>query len=128
MTIEKTTFQRYHNTDKKASCSHEIVRAIDTASDSPIVFFASDTSCNHSSDAQTSLHNLVPITDLYTSHIHCTLNCICKKNCSFYITMKDKLIPIPEILLSQSVGIIMLSKNLKRYKCISVMHFNHTIL
>ena len=80
MTIEKTTFQRYHNTDKKASCSHEIVRAIDTASDSPIVFFASDTSCNHRSDAQTSLHNLVPITDLYTSHIHCTLNCICKKN------------------------------------------------
>ena len=24
--------------------------------------------------------NLVPITDFYASHIHCTLTCICKKN------------------------------------------------
>ena len=116
------------NSDKKSYSSHEMVRAIDAASDSPTVFHAVDTSCNRSSDAQISLHNLVPTTDSDASHIHCTLNCICKKNCSFYITMKDKLIPIPEILLSQSVGIIMLSKNLKRYKCISVMHFNHTIL
>merc|ERR1712100_875990 len=31
-------------------------------------------------DAQISLHNLVPITDSDASHIHCTLNCICKKD------------------------------------------------
>ena len=43
-------------------------------------FFAADTSCNRSSDAQMSLHNLVPITDSDASHIHCTLNCICKKD------------------------------------------------
>ena len=43
-------------------------------------FFAADTSCNRSSDAQISLHNLVPITDSDASHIHCTLNCICKKD------------------------------------------------
>ena len=80
MTIDKTTFQSYHIQDKKSTCRNEIVHAIDTASDSPIVFFASDTSCNRSSDAQISLHNLVPITDFYASHIHCTLNCICKKD------------------------------------------------
>ena len=80
MAIDKTTFQRYHNADKKSSSSHEIVRAIDTASDSTIAFFAADTSCNRSSDAQISLHNLVPITDFYASHSHCTLNCICKKD------------------------------------------------
>ena len=80
MAIEKTTFQRYtRNSDKKSYSSHGIVCAIDTASDSPTVFFAADTSCNRSSDAQISLHNLVPITDFYASHIHCTLNCICKK-------------------------------------------------
>ena len=49
--------------DKKSYSSQEIVRAIDTASDSPTVFHAADTSCNRSSDAQISLHNLVPITD-----------------------------------------------------------------
>ena len=38
------------------------------------------TACNRSSDAQISLHNLVPITDSDASHIHCTLNCICKKD------------------------------------------------
>ena len=43
-------------------------------------FFAADTSCNRSSDAQISLNNLVPITDSDASHIHCTLNCICKKD------------------------------------------------
>ena len=80
MAIDKTTFQRYHNSDKKSSSSHEIVRAIETASDSTIAFFAADTSCNRSSDAQTSLHNLVPITDFYAFHIHCTLTCVCKKN------------------------------------------------
>jgi len=26
------------------------------------------------------LQNIVAITDLYASHIHCTLNCICKKD------------------------------------------------
>ena len=36
--------------------------------------------CNRSSDAQISLHNLVPTTDSDASHIHCTLNCICKKD------------------------------------------------
>ena len=66
--------------DKKSYSSQEIVRAIDAASDSPIVFHAVDTSCNRSSDAQISLHNLVPITDSDASHIHCTLNCICKKD------------------------------------------------
>ena len=65
---------------KSQSSSHEMVRTIDTASDSPIVFHAADTSCNRSSDAQISLHNLVPITDSDASHIHCTLNCICKKD------------------------------------------------
>ena len=29
---------------------------------------------------QLSLYNLVPITDFYASHTHCTLNCICKKD------------------------------------------------
>ena len=57
-----------------------MVRAIDAASDSPTVFHAVDTSCNRSSDAQISLHNLVPTTDSDASHIHCTLNCICKKD------------------------------------------------
>ena len=80
MAIDKTTFQRYHNSDKKSSSSHEIVRAIETASDSTIAFFAADTSCNRSHDVQISLHNLVPITDSDASHIHCTLNCICKKD------------------------------------------------
>ena len=47
---------------------------------SPTVFHAVDTSCNRSSDAQISLINLVPITDSDASHIHCTLNCICKKD------------------------------------------------
>ena len=46
---------------------HQLLRAVDT-------------SCNRSSDAQISLHNLVPITDSDASHIHCTLNCICKKD------------------------------------------------
>ena len=60
------TWPRYtRNSDEKSYSSQEIVRAIDTASDSPIVFFAADTSCNRSSDAQISLHNLVPITDFF---------------------------------------------------------------
>ena len=84
MAIEKTTFPRYLHSisDKKSysDSSQEIVRTIDTASDSPTVFYAADTSCNRSSDAQISLHNLVPITDSDASHIHCTLNCICKKD------------------------------------------------
>ena len=80
MAIEKTTFPRTSNSDKKSYSSQEIVRAIDAASDSPIVFHAVDTSCNRSSDAQISLHNLVPTTDSDASHIHCTLNCICKKD------------------------------------------------
>ena len=81
MAIEKTTFPSYtRNSDKKSYSSHEMVRAIDAASDSPTVFHAVDTSCNRSSDAQISLHNLVPTTDSDASHIHCTLNCICKKD------------------------------------------------
>ena len=81
MTIDTTPFQRYHQfTYKKSTGSHGIVHAIDTASDSPIAFSAADTSCNRSSDAQISLHNLVPINDFYASHIHCTLNCRCKKD------------------------------------------------
>ena len=44
------------------------------------VKYIADTSCNRSSDAQISLHNLVPTTDSDASHIHCTLNCICKKD------------------------------------------------
>ena len=81
MAIEKKTFQRYtRNSDKKSYSSHGIVCAIDTASDSPIVSFAADTSCNRSSGTQISLHNRVPITDFYASHIHCTLNCICKQD------------------------------------------------
>ena len=73
MAIEKTTFLSYtRNSDKKSYSSQEIVRAIDAASDSPTVFHAVDTSCNRSSDAQISLHNLVPITDFYASHTHCT--------------------------------------------------------
>ena len=52
MAIEKTTFPRTSNSDKKSYSSQEIVRAIDAASDSPIVFHAVDTSCNRSSDAQ----------------------------------------------------------------------------
>ena len=80
MAIEKTTFPRTSNSDKKSYSSQEMVRAIDAASDSPTVFHAADTSCNRSSDAQISLHNLVPITDSDASHIHCTLNCICKKD------------------------------------------------
>ena len=43
MAIEKTTFPRTRNSDKKSYSSQEIVRAIDTASDSPKVFFAADT-------------------------------------------------------------------------------------
>ena len=51
MAIEKTTFPRYtRNSDKKSYSSQEIVRAIDTASDSPIVFFAIDASCNRRSE------------------------------------------------------------------------------
>ena len=76
MAIEKTTFpfpSYTRNSDKKSYSSQEIVCAIEAASDSPIVFHAVDTSCNRSSDAQISLHNLVPITDFYASHIHCTL-------------------------------------------------------
>lgn len=62
MAIEKTTFPSYtRNSDKKSYSSHEMVRAIDAASDSPTVFHAVDTSCNRSSDAQISLHNLVPV-------------------------------------------------------------------
>ena len=84
MAIEKTKFQRYLHSisDKKSysDSSHGIVRTIDPASDSPTVFYAADTSCNRSSDAQISLNNLVPITDSDASHIHCTLNCICKKD------------------------------------------------
>ena len=81
MAIEKTTFQSYtRNSDKKSYSRNGIVRTIDTASDSPTVFYAVDTSCNRSSDAQISLHNLVPTTDSDASHIHCTLNCICKKD------------------------------------------------
>ena len=80
MAIEKTTFPRTNNSDKKSFSSQEIVRAIAAASDSPIVFHAADTLCNRSSDAQISLHNLVPTTDSDASHIHCTLNCICKKD------------------------------------------------
>ena len=83
MAIEKTTFpfpSYTRNSDKKSYSSHEMVRAIDAASDSPTVFHAVDTSCNRSSDAQISLHNLVPTTDSDASHIHCTLNCICKKD------------------------------------------------
>ena len=49
------------------------MRAIDAASDSPTVFHAADTSCNRSSDAQISLHNLVPITDSDASHIFIAL-------------------------------------------------------
>ena len=81
MAIEKTTFQSYtRNSDKKSYSRNGIVRTIDTASDSPTVFYAVDTSCNRSSDAQISLHNLVPTTDSDASHIHYTLNCICKKD------------------------------------------------
>ena len=44
MAIDKTTFLSYtRNSDKKSYSSQEIVRAIDTASDSPKVFFAADT-------------------------------------------------------------------------------------
>eukprot|EP00942_MAST-04A_sp_MAST-4A-sp1_P006701 g6701.t1 len=51
MTIDTTSFQRYHQfTDKKSTGSHEIVRAIDTASASPMVFFAADASCNRRSE------------------------------------------------------------------------------
>ena len=49
MTID-TTFQRYHQfTYKKSTGSHGIVHAIDTASDSPIAYFAIDASCNRRS-------------------------------------------------------------------------------
>ena len=71
---------------KSQSSSHEMVRTIDTASDSPIVFHAADTSCNRSSDAQISLYNLVPITDFYASHTHCTLNCIYARRIVIYST------------------------------------------
>ena len=41
MAIEKTTFLSYtRNSDKKSYSSHEMVRAIDAASDSPTVFYA----------------------------------------------------------------------------------------
>ena len=61
MAIEKTTFQCYtRNLDPKSYSSHGIVCAIDTAPDSRTVFFAADTSCNHNSVAQITLHNLVP--------------------------------------------------------------------
>ena len=76
MAIEKTTFpfpSYTRNSDKKSYSSHEMVRAIDDASDSPTVFHAVDTSCNRSSDAQISLINLVPITDSDASHIFIAL-------------------------------------------------------
>ena len=57
MAIEKTTFPRTRNSDKKSYSSQEIVRAIDAASDSPIVFHAVDTSCNRSSDAPDTNQN-----------------------------------------------------------------------
>ena len=58
MAIEKTTFPSYtRNSDKKSYSSHEMVRAIDAASDSPTVFHAVDTSCNRSSDAPDTNQN-----------------------------------------------------------------------
>jgi hypothetical protein len=66
-----------------------IVRAIDTASDSPTVFFAADTSFNRRSDAKISLHNVVPITDFYASHSHCTLNCIMQEGSRYTLSRYD---------------------------------------
>ena len=51
MTIDTTPFQRYHQfTYKKSTGIHGIVHAFDTASDSPIAYFAIDASCNRRSE------------------------------------------------------------------------------
>ena len=74
MTID-TTFQRYHQfTYKKSTGSHGMVHAIDTASDSPIAYFAIDASCNRRSEELAKLkfyknpESLVPRIGL-TPHI-----------------------------------------------------------
>ena len=108
--VNNNNFQATTLNRQKSICSHEIVRANDTASDSTIAPFAVDTSCNRRSAAHATLNKLekvqfetiynakrsmdfltpvlintsydihVPITDPYASHNHCTLNCVCDKS------------------------------------------------